>query len=136
MGKIKDKRIVFCLISLFFKCNESKAILIEFMQKRLTAEEYINGIMAGNRIILSRAITLIESQLENDRAIAQKVLEGILPHTGRAVRIGITGVPGVGKSTFIEAFGKYITALNKKIAVLIGIIAFIWYVASMFALWK
>ncbi len=118
MGKIKDKRIVFCLISLFIKCNESKAILIEFMQKRLTAEEYINGIMAGNRIILSRAITLIESQLENDRAIAQKVLEGILPHTGRAVRIGITGVPGVGKSTFIEAFGKYITALNKKIAVL------------------
>ncbi len=88
------------------------------MQKRLTAKEYIEGVIAGNRIILSRAITLIESQLENDRAIAQKVLEGILPQSGRAIRIGITGVPGVGKSTFIEAFGKHITSLNKKIAVL------------------
>lgn len=88
------------------------------MQKRLTAEEYIEGILAGNRIILSRAITLIESQLENDRLIAQKVLEGVLPQTGKAIRIGITGVPGVGKSTFIETFGKHITSLNKKIAVL------------------
>ncbi|MDZ7933693.1 MAG: methylmalonyl Co-A mutase-associated GTPase MeaB [Emticicia sp.] len=88
------------------------------MQKRLTAEEYIEGITAGNRIILSRAITLIESQLENDRLIAQKVLEGILPQVGKAIRIGITGVPGVGKSTFIEALGKHITSLNKKIAVL------------------
>jgi len=88
------------------------------MQKRLTADEYIAGILSGNRIILSRAITLIESQLENDREIAQKVLEKILPHTGKAIRIGITGVPGVGKSTFIEAFGKHITTNNKKIAVL------------------
>lgn len=88
------------------------------MQKRLTVEEYIEGILAGNRIILSRAITLIESQLENDRVIAKEVLEGILPQTGKAIRIGITGVPGVGKSTFIEAFGKYITSLSKKIAVL------------------
>lgn len=88
------------------------------MQKRLSANEYIEGIMAGNRIILSRAITLIESQLENDRLIAQNVLEGVLPLSGRATRIGITGVPGVGKSTFIEAFGKQITSLNKKIAVL------------------
>jgi LAO/AO transport system kinase len=59
------------------------------MQKRLTADEYIAGILSGNRIILSRAITLIESQLENDREIAQKVLEKILPHTGKAIRIGI-----------------------------------------------
>ncbi len=86
------------------------------MQKRLTAEQYIAGILAGNRIVLSRAITLIESQLENDRKIAQEVLEKILPNTGNAIRIGITGVPGVGKSTFIEAFGKQITSLNKKIA--------------------
>jgi LAO/AO transport system kinase len=88
------------------------------MQKRLTAMEYIAGIISGNRVILSRAITLIESQLENDRAIAQEVLEKILPYTGKAIRIGITGVPGVGKSTFIEAFGKSITSNNKKIAVL------------------
>ena len=84
------------------------------MQKRLTAEEYIAGIISGNRIILSRAITLIESQLENDRIIAQKVLEKILPYTGKGIRIGITGAPGVGKSTFIEAFGKHITTNNKK----------------------
>ena len=58
------------------------------MQKRLTAEEYIAGIISGNRIILSRAITLIESQLENDRIIAQKVLEKILPYTGKGIRIG------------------------------------------------
>lgn len=88
------------------------------MQKRLSLETYINGILANDRIILSRAITLIESQLAEDRKLAEKVLEGILPNTGNAIRIGITGVPGVGKSTFIEAFGKYMTAQNKKIAVL------------------
>lgn len=88
------------------------------MQKRLSTETYINGILANDRIILSRAITLIESQLSEDRKLAEKVLEEILPNTGNAIRIGITGVPGVGKSTFIEAFGKHITSQNKKIAVL------------------
>ena len=88
------------------------------MQKRLSPDAYIKGILANDRIILSRAITLIESQLSEDRKLAEKVLEGILPNTGNAIRIGITGVPGVGKSTFIEAFGKYITTQNKKIAVL------------------
>jgi LAO/AO transport system kinase len=88
------------------------------MQKRLSSEAYINGILANDRIILSRAITLIESQLSDDRKLAEKVLDGILPNTGKAIRIGITGVPGVGKSTFIEALGKYITSQNKRIAVL------------------
>jgi LAO/AO transport system kinase len=88
------------------------------MQKRLSSEAYINGILANDRIILSRAITLIESQLSDDRKLAEKVLDGILPNTGNAIRIGITGVPGVGKSTFIEALGKYITSQNKRIAVL------------------
>lgn len=88
------------------------------MQKRLSSEAYINGILANDRIILSRAITLIESQLSDDRKLAEKVLEGILPNTGNAIRIGITGVPGVGKSTFIEALGKYITSQNKRIAIL------------------
>lgn len=69
-------------------------------------------------MILSRAITLIESNLVQDKVLAQAVLDAILPHTGKAIRIGITGVPGVGKSTFIEIFGKYLTSLNKKIAVL------------------
>jgi LAO/AO transport system kinase len=88
------------------------------MQKRLSADEYIKGVLAGDRIILSRAITLIESQLSQDKILAQEVLERILPFAGKSIRIGITGVPGVGKSTFIEAFGKHITTQNKKIAVL------------------
>ena len=89
------------------------------MKKRLSIQEYTNGITSGNRMILSRAITLIESNLPEDKQLAQDVLESILPNTGKAIRIGITGVPGVGKSTFIETFGKYLTSLNKKIAVLV-----------------
>ena len=88
------------------------------MKKRLSIQEYTNGIIAGNRMILSRAITLIESNLAEDKQLAQCVLESILPNTGKAIRIGITGVPGVGKSTFIETFGKYLTTLGKSIAVL------------------
>lgn len=88
------------------------------MQKRLSLQEYLDGIQSGNRVILSRAITLIESQLPKDKALAQDLLEKLLMHTGKSIRIGITGVPGVGKSTFIEVFGKNITAQNKKIAVL------------------
>ena len=89
------------------------------MKKRLSIQAYTNGITSGNRMILSRAITLIESNLPEDKQLAQDVLESILPNTGNAIRIGITGVPGVGKSTFIETFGKYLTSLNKKIAVLV-----------------
>ncbi|OIN57856.1 methylmalonyl Co-A mutase-associated GTPase MeaB [Arsenicibacter rosenii] len=88
------------------------------MRNRLSPEQYINGILAGDRLLLSRAITLAESRLPSDQALAQTVLAGVLPHTGRAVRIGITGVPGVGKSTFIETFGKHLTGLGKKLAVL------------------
>lgn len=88
------------------------------MRKRLTAQEYIDGVRAGNRIVLSRAITLIESHLAQDKLLAKEVLEALLPYTGNAVRLGITGVPGVGKSTFIETFGKYLTQQQKKIAVL------------------
>ena len=88
------------------------------MQARLSVEAYVEGVLSGNRLILSRAITLIESQLPSDRILAQRVLEQILPHTGSAIRVGITGVPGVGKSTFIEAFGKTLTADDKKTAVL------------------
>lgn len=69
-------------------------------------------------MILSRAITLIESTLLTDQLIAEKVMEGILPHTGNSIRIGITGVPGVGKSTFIESFGKILVDKGHKVAVL------------------
>lgn len=88
------------------------------MRNRLSVQAYVEGVLSGNRMILSRAITLIESQLSSDKELAQQVLEQILPHSGRSVRIGITGVPGVGKSTFIEAFGKNLTKAGKKLAVL------------------
>ncbi|WP_281614253.1 methylmalonyl Co-A mutase-associated GTPase MeaB [Flammeovirga sp. SubArs3] len=87
-------------------------------RKRLSAEEYANGIIEGDRIILSRAITIIESKLNEDILLAEQILEKILPYTGNSLRVGITGVPGVGKSTFIESFGKYITSRELKLAVL------------------
>jgi LAO/AO transport system kinase len=87
-------------------------------KKRLSPEEYINGILNGDRIVLSKAITLVESNLEEDNLLAERVLEEILSKTGDSIRIGITGVPGVGKSTFIETFGSYVTSLGKKLAVL------------------
>lgn len=87
-------------------------------KRRLSIEEYVNGVLNGNIIILSKAITLVESTLESDHLIAEQVIENILPHTGKSVRIGITGVPGVGKSMFIESFGKLVTSLNLQLAVL------------------
>lgn len=89
-----------------------------FHRKRLSPDEYADGILAGNRVVLSRAITLVESRLPSDAILAGAVIDKILPHTGRAQRIGITGVPGVGKSTFIEAFGLYLVSTNKTVAVL------------------
>jgi LAO/AO transport system kinase len=88
------------------------------MKERLTVAEYVNGIRAGDRVVLSRAITLVESWLESDRVLADEVLTACLPHTGNAFRLGLTGVPGVGKSTFIDSFGSYLTSQNEKVAVL------------------
>jgi LAO/AO transport system kinase len=85
---------------------------------RLPLETYIQGILNGDRTILSRAITLIESRLESDRTLAQEVIAATLSQTGNAFRIGITGVPGVGKSTFIDSFGSLLTSLGIKVAVL------------------
>ncbi len=87
-------------------------------KRRLSPQEYIDGVLRGDRVVLSRAITLMESSLQADHNLAMEVLDAILPHTGNALRIGITGVPGVGKSTFIESFGSYITRQGKKLAVL------------------
>lgn len=85
---------------------------------RLSVDEYAAGITAGDRVILAKAITLVESTLANDQKQAAELFEKIISKTGNSIRIGITGVPGVGKSTFIESFGKHITGLGKKIAVL------------------
>lgn len=81
-------------------------------------EEYAQGILAGNRTILSKAITLIESSLAMHYQLAQEVIALCLPHAGKSVRIGITGVPGVGKSTFIEVLGTQLTHAGHKLAVL------------------
>lgn len=88
-------------------------------RKRLSASEYIEGVKNGDLVILSKAITLVESNLAEDMLLAEEVLTALLPSTGNAMRIGITGVPGVGKSTFIEAMGTFVTQqLDKKLAVL------------------
>ncbi|MCU0418212.1 MAG: methylmalonyl Co-A mutase-associated GTPase MeaB [Cyclobacteriaceae bacterium] len=86
---------------------------------RLTLAEYIHGIRSGNTPVLSRAITLMESQRPTDQALAEALVEALLPFSGHAFRLAITGVPGVGKSTFIEALGQHVTNVaGKKIAVL------------------
>lgn len=85
---------------------------------RLPLQDFVREILQGNSFVLAQAITLVESKLDEDRALAEQLIEKLLPETGNSVRIGITGVPGVGKSTFIDAFGKYLTSLSKKIAIL------------------
>ena len=88
------------------------------MRKRHSLETYQKGILSGDRVLLSQAITLVESSLEADQQLASELVQGILPQTGKSIRIGITGVPGVGKSTFIEAFGKMLLNQGKRVAVL------------------
>ena len=83
-----------------------------------TVEDFETGILDGNRTVLARAITLVESQKSEHQKLAQALLLKLLPHTGKALRVGITGVPGVGKSTTIEALGLYLTSIGKKVAVL------------------
>ncbi|GAB4414820.1 MAG: methylmalonyl Co-A mutase-associated GTPase MeaB [Bacteroidia bacterium] len=87
-------------------------------KRRLEPQAYIDGVLAGDRILLSRAITLIESSLPSDQLLARQVVDACMPHTGRSFRAGITGVPGVGKSTFIDAFGTYLTRQGHRVAVL------------------
>jgi LAO/AO transport system kinase len=86
---------------------------------RLSIEAYADGILRGDRVILARAITLIESERPSDVDAAARLLDIILPHTGRARRVGITGVPGAGKSTFIDALGMHLTrGRGERVAVL------------------
>jgi len=76
------------------------------------------GILKGDRVLLSQAITLIESENPEHQTIAHQIIENCLPHAGKSIRVGITGSPGVGKSTFIESIGKHVTGLDHKLAVL------------------
>ncbi len=90
----------------------------QFRRKQPSAEELISGILKGDKTALSRAITLVESTNPEHLEKANEVIKGCLPYANNSNRIGITGVPGVGKSTFIEAFGTYLTSIGKKVAVL------------------
>jgi LAO/AO transport system kinase len=85
---------------------------------RPSVNEYVEGILAGNRTLLSQAITLVESSLPAHQEEADQIIEKCLPFSGKSIRIGITGVPGVGKSTFIESLGLKITGTARKLAVL------------------
>ena len=87
-------------------------------RKELTATDYVEGILAGNRTILSQAVTLVESLRPEHHDMAQEVIERCLPHAGKSIRLGITGVPGAGKSTFIEALGMHLVREGHKLAVL------------------
>ena len=84
----------------------------------LNIKEFTEGILAKDISVLSRAITLAESSKEEHQQMASQIIESILPHTGNSVRVGITGVPGVGKSTFIEAFGQLLAEKGHTVAVL------------------
>ncbi len=90
----------------------------KFRKVQPSATDLVNGILAGNISDLSRAITLVESTNPAHLAKANDIINACLLHANKSIRIGITGVPGVGKSTFIEAFGKHLTSLGKKVAVL------------------
>ncbi|MFB7778822.1 methylmalonyl Co-A mutase-associated GTPase MeaB [Streptomyces bauhiniae] len=81
-------------------------------------DTYVKGVLDGKRALVARAITLVESTRPQHRALAQELLTELLPHSGRARRIGVSGVPGVGKSTFIDAFGTMLTEAGHRVAVL------------------
>lgn len=87
-------------------------------RRELSADEYVDGILKGNSAILGQAVTLIESTAERHHALAQEVIEKCLPHSGHSRRIGITGVPGAGKSTSIDVFGMHVLGRGGKLAVL------------------
>jgi LAO/AO transport system kinase len=95
--------------------------LIKSVRKRrkiYSADEFVSGILSGNITILSQAITIVESSLPEHYETAQIIIEKCLPYSDKSIRIGITGVPGAGKSTFIETFGLHITSEGRKLAVL------------------
>ncbi|CUA79814.1 methylmalonyl Co-A mutase-associated GTPase MeaB [Anoxybacillus suryakundensis] len=87
-------------------------------RKERSVEEYVAGILNNERTILAQAITLIESNAAKHTEKAQRILHELLPYVGRSIRIGITGVPGAGKSTFIEAFGQFLCDKGHRVAVL------------------
>lgn len=98
--------------------NDSVQRFLKKKRNLLTVPEYVDGILKGDITILSRAVTLVESANPKHQKLAQEIIVQCLPYSGNSIRIGITGVPGVGKSTFIEALGSFITKNDGKLAVL------------------
>lgn len=99
--------------------NESAVKKFKRTRKQLpSVEAFMEGILNFNRTIFSQAITLVESALPEHQALAQEIIARCLPHAGNSVRLGVTGVPGAGKSTFIEALGTFLTNNGHKLAVL------------------
>ncbi len=100
-------------------CHAPEALGVAKKRRSLSREEYLEGILRGDRSVLARAVTLIESTRDADRELAERIVEDCLPHSGHSIRVGITGVPGAGKSRLIEALGRYLIAEQKqKVAVL------------------
>jgi len=94
-----------------------------YLQKRIkeherSVAEYAEGILSGNRVVLSQAVTLVESSRPEHQEKAQAIIEQCLPYAGNSIRVGITGVPGAGKSTSIDAFGMHLLRNGHKLAVL------------------
>lgn len=98
--------------------KKSAKTIIANRKKRPAAKDLIKGILEKDRTALSRAITIIESTAKKHRFAAKEIIKGCLPHTTPSIRIGITGVPGVGKSTFIETFGKLLVSQGNHVAIL------------------
>lgn len=101
------------------RCTDRKSLSKKRIQrKEYTPAEFVEGILKGNITILSQAVTLVESSKYEHQQMAQEIIEKCLPHAGKSVRIGITGVPGAGKSTSIDAFGMHLIGQGRKLAVL------------------
>ncbi len=98
--------------------NDSVQRFLQKNRRLLPVQDYVDGILKGDITLLSKAVTLVESSNAKHQQLAQEIITQCLPHSGKSVRIGITGVPGVGKSTFIEVLGSYITGKGGKLAVL------------------
>ena len=98
--------------------NPSLKDILKKKKQPLSSESYVEGIQKGDKVVLSKAITLIESTRQEDQEIARKIIDACLPFANQSLRIGITGTPGVGKSSFIEVFGEHLISKNKRVAVL------------------
>jgi len=118
MSKSKKYKPTLNEISGVSSPKRTKDFPLQSSKKMLNVHEYVNKIKKCDISILSRAITLVESKLPKHQEVALQIVKACLPFSGKSIRIGITGVPGVGKSTFIEALGNHLTSLGKKVAVL------------------